>query len=173
VKVKWVYVVVLVSVFVVAQDEVKETSNVRVGLTASLTNPHLDIILPIYFGNTFSIAPAFGFASVEDIGSDVSLGFVMRSYQVKSSISKYVGLGLAMMKSKSDVDSVFPTSYETQTDLLVSPQVGVEKNFDSSFAIGISAQVNIVKPDKNSFRLGYPDKLLINTGTSLYATLFF
>lgn len=147
-------------------------SGIRIGLTALISDPHLDLLIPINFGDDFSIAPAFGIASVEDIGTDISLGCLFRKHWKQKKYSRFIGLGIAALRYSPDEKNEFQSSSGAQTDLLLSPHLGIERYFDSKFCIGISAQINMISVDKNSFRLGYPDKKVKNTATSLYISLF-
>jgi len=150
-----------------------ETGHGRFGLTASLTNAHLDIVVPIFVTETISIAPALSLASVEEVRSDYSLGALFRYHFSRDIYAPFVGLGLAAFTYSPDEDTIYPGNTEKQTDLLISPHLGIERYFDQRFCIGISAQLNVIQADEYSYRLGYADKQVINTATSIYATLFF
>lgn len=145
----------------------------RIGLTASLTNSHLDIMLPIFLLETISIAPAFSYASVEDVGTDISIGALLRIYRPKDKYAPFIGLGLASLSYKPEENNDFPTNSEQVNDFILSPHLGIERYIDDRFCIGISAQYNMTTTDNSSFRFGYPGKKVTNTATSLYVTLFF
>src|SRR6187402_3088199 len=62
-----------------------------IGLGASIQNEQFDIILPIWLGEKFVLAPAVGFLIAEDLGTEVDLGAMARFYFSNGTIAPYIG----------------------------------------------------------------------------------
>lgn len=154
-----------------ADSEDQNPTHGKYGLTGMISDSHLDILIPMFLNESFYVAPAFGYADVEDVGSEYSLGIMLRGYTFKNDIASFIGLTYSAIKYVPNKNNEF-SSGESQLDYLIGPHLGLEKYFGPNFCIGIMGQVNFTKTDKNSYRLGYPDKSYVNTATSVYLTIY-
>ena len=137
------------------------------GLSASLQGGQLDILLPIWIGNKVVIAPAFSAVYAEGAGADLGIGFAPRFYFRMEKIAPYVGGRAAAFFS-------LPTgNVGNTTDWLLGLALGGEYFLDDKFSIGVEAQANFTISDEQSDRFGNPGGLAINTGTAIFASIYF
>ena len=145
------------------QDNPPET---KVGLSASLQTTQFDIMLPVWVGSHFSVAPAFGMVWSEGVGSDVHIGLVPRIIFHKDKIAPYLGARIGFLIAS-------PKSGESATDILTGLAFGGEYFFDEYFSVGVESQLNIAISSEKSTRFGNPGKANLNTGAALSATVYF
>lgn len=137
-----------------------------VGIAASLQDEQLDIILPIWAGESFVLAPAVGFASIGNLGTDLRLAAMARFYLRKSTVSTYIG-------PKVGAILFSPSSGSSTTDILVGGMLGGEYFLTSQFSLGAEVQLNAFFADDASVRFGNPGTTSINTGSAVFATVYF
>jgi hypothetical protein len=137
-----------------------------VGIAASLQDEQLDVILPIWVADNFVLAPALGFVMAEDFGTDLSIAAMARYYFRKSQVSTYIGPKIGAILFS-------PESGSSTTDLLVGAMLGGEFFLASQFSLGVEVQLNAFFADDASTRFGNPGKMTINTGSAVYATMYF
>jgi hypothetical protein len=137
-----------------------------VGLTASLQESQIDIMMPIWVGDKVSIAPAVGFLWVENAGSELRLGIVSREYFTKEKFAPYFGGRLVALISSPDVGT-------KTTDMLLGLSGGGEYFLDDHFSVGVEAQLNATKSSDQSLRFGNPGRWNVNTGSAVFATVYF
>jgi len=146
----------------------------KVGLSGSLQGSELGISLPIWLGEKLVLAPAIGFQFAEKIGTDLSIGLAPRFYlknEKNEKLAPYFGLKLGaainMPASKNTIDTT------TKIDYIGGLAFGAEYFIADNFSLGVEAQGNCTKSDKNSDRFGNPDGLNVNTATMVSATIYF
>lgn len=137
-----------------------------VGIAASLQGEQLDVILPIWLGDNFVLAPAVGLVMADGLGTDLRLAAMARFYLRKSTVSTYIGPKIGAILFS-------PTSGSSTTDILVGGMLGGEYFLTSQFSLGAEVQLNAFFADDASVRFGNPGKTSINTGSAVYATLYF
>lgn len=137
-----------------------------VGLSASIQSNQLEILLPIWTSNTFSIAPAFGAIWTEDTGADLALGIVPRFYFYREKFAPYIG-------AKAGILYAMPNEGDGVIDYILGLSGGGEYFLDDHFSLGVEAQLNIGKSDPKSGRFGAPDRISVNTASAIFATIYF
>lgn len=142
------------------------TSTSGIGLSASLQEGQFDILVPIWFGSNFSLAPAVGFSSAEDGGSDIRLAIVPRYYFYKREFAPYAGAKLGVLLAS-------PETGTSTSDILVGLAGGGEYFLDPHFSLGVEGQFNVIMSDDNSARFGNPGKMNMNTAAAVFATVYF
>ncbi len=63
--------------------------------------------------------------------------------------------------------------FTASSSSLSSSFAGGEYFFSSSFSVGIEAQLNLTFSDKNSVRFANPGGTNLNTGSVIYASIYF
>lgn len=137
-----------------------------VGLSAALQANQFDILLPLWLGNTFSIAPAVGFTLVKDGGTDIRLALVPRFYFFREKFAPYIGGRVGVMLAA-------PDGGESTTDILAGLSGGGEYFLDEHFSLGVEAQINAFIADDNSARFGSLGGTRIGTAAAVFATVYF
>ena len=142
-----------------------------IGLSGSIQSNQLGISLPIWLGEKFVLAPALDFEYAEKIGTDFSIGLAPRFYFKNEKLSPYFGLKLGTAINIPSSDNTIDE--ETKWDILGGVAFGAEYFLGDNFSVGVEAQGNFTKSDKNSNRFGNPDGLNFNTATMISATIYF
>lgn len=143
----------------------------RIGLSGSIQNSQFGILVPIWLGEKFAVAPAFDLKVAEKIGTDFGIALVPRFYLKKEKIAPYFGLRAGVLINKPSSENEVDT--ETKLDLLGGVAFGGEYFLSDYFSFGVEVQGNLTKSDKNSNRFGNPDGINFNTGTLISATIYF
>lgn len=139
----------------------------KMGITGTLQDNQLGIMMPFWVGEKLVLAPAFDFKFAKSIGSEISLGLIPRFYFKNEKLCPYFGLKAGVMLYR-----VFDSNQNT-LDLLGGLAYGVEYFFDNNFSVGVELQGNVSKSDKNSIRFGNPGGINFNTATMVMATIYF
>lgn len=143
----------------------------RVGLTGSLQGNQFGILVPIWLGEKFVLAPALDYSYAQKAGSDIGIGLVPRFYLKKATVSPYVGIKAGVMIFKPYFfDNYKP---ETTVDLIGGVAFGGEYFMSEHFSFGVELQGNFTKSDENSNRFGNPDGVNFNLATQVSATIYF
>jgi len=145
--------------------------NRKIGLSGSIQSSQLGISLPIWVGEKFVLAPAFDFKYAEKVGTDFSVGIAPRFYLKKEALSPYFGLKIGTAINIPSSDSEIDT--KAKYDLICGLAFGGEYFIGDNFSVGVEAQGNFTKSEKNSDRFGNPDGLSFNTATMISATIYF
>ena len=145
--------------------------NAKIGLSGSIQQSQFGILMPIWVGETFVLAPAFDLKYAEKVATDFSIGLVPRFYFRKEKLSPYIGFKFATLLTIPSGDSEIEA--ETQVDLMGGMAFGGEYFLTDIFSVGVEVQGNITKSDEFSYRFGNPDGVNFNTGTMISATLYF
>jgi len=148
----------------------------KIGLTASLQDNQLDILLPIWLNSRLVITPAIGGAWVSDAASDVHLGLIGRYNLKQGEAVPYLGIrfgALILMPENRVGEFGGPEDNPSIVDIILGPMVGGEYFLKEHFSVGIEAQVNIAISNEKSRRFGNPDGTNINTATAVFATFYF
>ena len=145
-----------------AQEELSS----RIGLSAVLQDAQLDIQLPIWLGSKVSLSPAIGLVYVGDSGSDIRIGVVPRIYTRKTKLSPFTSLRFGVLLFN-------PKEGDGATDIFLGIGFGGEYFFDKHFSMGVEAQLNLTISDENSNRFGNPGGNNVNTGSVIFATIYF
>lgn len=145
--------------------------NAKVGLTATVQETSLGIMVPVWFNNHFMLAPAFSVKSAQNIGTDYSIGLIPRFYFKKETLSPYIGLKVgSLINVPSSTNSVNTT---TVVDLMGGVAFGAEYFLSDHFSFGVETQGNFTKSGKDSNRFGNPGGVNFNTATMFLATVYF
>ena len=143
----------------------------KIGLSGSIQGNQYGILLPIWLGEKFVLAPAFDLKFAERVGTDISIGVVPRFYFKNEKLAPYFGLKFGAVINIPYSDNKIDN--ETKVDIVGGFAFGAEYFIAEKFSVGIEAQGNITKSHKNSFRYGNPDGLNFNTATMISATIYF
>lgn len=143
-----------------------KTPSSGVGLATSIQDGQFDIMVPIWLGEKFSLAPVVGILFAEGGGSDIRIGVAPRFYLRKEELSPYVGLRVGALMSS-------PSNGSSTTDIVLGGAFGGEYFLSASFSLGVEAQLNLALSDDNSTRFGNPGKKNINTGAAVIASVYF
>lgn len=143
-----------------------ESTNQKIGLSGAIQGQQLDINVPVWLSPKHVLAPSLSFIMVEDMGSDLGLGAVMRFYLNRNKVSSYFAI-------RGGTFIGLPKKGDITIDLFFGPAFGGEYFFDKHFSIGAEAQLNASVSDNKSMRFNNPGGLNLNTGTSLFATIYF
>jgi hypothetical protein len=138
----------------------------KVGLTASLQNSQLEILVPIWVNEQFVLTPAIGVSHVSDYLTDFGFGMVFRHNLRVGEAVPYIGIRWgALLASPEEGDGTF--------DMVFGPLVGGEYFLRDKLSVGVEAQLNIAQSDENSYRFNNPDGTNINLATAVMATFYF
>jgi hypothetical protein len=144
-----------------------QSQQYKVGLSVAIQNTQSDILIPIVFGDKYSISPAFGIASISNQATDYSIGAILKYYLTQSDgVSSFVGGRIGML-------TLSPKVGDAITDYVYGPLLGGEYFIATKFSIGVEAQLNIVKSAASSNRFSNPGGTNIGTATALFATIWF
>lgn len=142
-----------------------------IGLSGTVQSTQFGILIPMWLDERFVIAPAFDLEFVEKVGTDLSIGLVPRFYFNNEQLAPYFGLKIGTIinipSSKNEVDS------DEKLDFIGGLAFGAEYFISDMFSLGVEAQGNLTKSDKNSIRFGNPDGINFNTATMISATIYF
>jgi hypothetical protein len=144
---------------------------IKIGLTGSIQGDQLGILVPIWLGEKFVLAPAFQINYAETIGTDIGIGVVPRFYIKKETLAPYIGFKFGAMINKPSSDNSIDN--ETKTDIIGGVAFGGEYFIGDNFSLGVEAQGNVTKSGENSNRYGNPDGFNFNTATMISATIYF
>lgn len=167
---KRVIILTLFVIFVACTTLFSQTTR-KIGLSGSLQSNQLGISLPIWLDKDFVLAPSVGFQYAEKVGSDLSVGLSPRFYLKNEQIAPYVGIKVGASFNMPDSDNAI--SQTTTVDVLGGVAFGAEYFISDHFSLGVEAQGNGTKSDKNSNRYGNPGGLNFNTATMVSATVYF
>jgi len=142
------------------------TTSRRFGISASLQDNQIDVLLPIWMGTKFSLSPAFGILWTQGVGADLHIGFVPRFFLSTNNVAPYVAARVGILQT-------FPSAGSGTTDWLVGGAFGAEYFVDRHFSTGIESQINLTISDANSSRFGNPGKKNLNTAVAAFATIYF
>lgn len=146
-----------------AQENEEQPS---VGVSAALQSGQVDFLLPIWAGEKFVIAPAFGVASISDGYTDVIIGVVPRLFFHREKVSPFISARIGGILG-------IPKTGDSTFDLIAGLGGGAEYFFDSHLSVGIETQLNVVQSDNASLRFANPGGTNINTATAIFATIYF
>ena len=147
----------------VCQDS---TAGRKVGISASLQDNQIDVLVPIWIGSQFSLSPVFGIVWTEGVGADLHVGVVPRFFLSIDKVEPYLGARLAVLQTLPSVGS-------GTTDWLVGGAFGGEYFVDRHFSVGVESQLNLTISDVNSSRFGNPGKKNLNTAVAAFTTIYF
>jgi hypothetical protein len=158
-------------VFEVSVYGQNEKENHPFGVSSTIQSGQLGISMPVWLGEKFVLAPAVDFKYAEKVGTDISIGVAPRFYLKKEKLAPYWGFRIGTLinipASDNEVDD------QTKLDILAGLNFGGEYYLSDRFSVGIEAQGNLTKSDKNSGRFGNPGGVNINLATLIFATMYF
>ncbi len=164
---KHLFTIALISVSISTLVFAQESVERNIGLTANVQAEQIDFLIPIWTNETTAIAPSISVISAQDVGTDLSVGLLIKKYlrEVEGAVP-YLGVrGGAIFGIPDEGDSI--------TDFFVGPAFGGEYFFKPKFSIGIEIQGNFTISDEGSFRFGNPGNVNFNTATALTASIYF
>jgi hypothetical protein len=137
------------------------------GISAAVNGTETDIVFPIWTDNSNYIAPAIGLTSIGSVNTDLSAAVVFHHYiEFDSHFSPFYGF-------RGGAIFGMPKTGTSTTDGIAGLLAGGEYFFNEHFSMGVEAQLNFTFSDKNSGRFGNPGGTNINTGTLVYASVYF
>ncbi|MEL7363528.1 MAG: hypothetical protein AAFN13_15740 [Bacteroidota bacterium] len=156
----------LIPATVFAQDTDHERPHL--GLSGIVQGADLAVGLPVWVGPTLKLEPLVAVSYGSDIGTDLGVGLVARSYFSPKGTAGYVGARLVGFFA-------FPDSGELEDtgDFLIGAVLGGEHFLHKQFSLGVEAQLNLAISADQSARFGNPGGSVVNTGTAVYATFYF
>lgn len=157
-----VIIFLLVSPILAGNDQ----SDAKVGLTASVQDNHMDILVPIWFNSHLVLTPVVGAAIVGDARKDYDLGLIARYNLKQGEAVPYLGLRFGALIGK-------PEGGDGTIDFILGPLFGGEYFLKERFSVGVEAQLNVAISDEKSYHFGNPDKTNFNTATAVFATFYF
>jgi len=161
----------LILIFTMTSTFIYSQKSNQIGLSGSIQGNQFGILVPIWLGEKFAIAPAFDLKFAEKVGIDFGIALAPRFYLKKEKIAPYFGLKLGALiyipSSNNLIDD------QTKVDLLGGMAFGGEYFLSDNFSFGVEIQGNVTKSDQNSYRFGNPDGINFNTGTMISATIYF
>ena len=145
-------------------------SRISIGLSGSVQSNQFGILLPIWLGEKFVLAPAFDLKFVDKTGTEFSFGLAPRFYFNHEKLAPYFGLKVGTImnfpSSDNDIDAkIF--------DILAGLAFGAEYFLTDRLSVGVEAQGNFTISDKDSDRFGNPGGLNFNTATMVSVTIYF
>ncbi|NOR86038.1 MAG: hypothetical protein GQ527_00370 [Bacteroidales bacterium] len=156
----------------IGQESTKEETFKRsFGLSGSIQGNQFGILIPIWLGQKFVIAPSFEIKIAESIGGDYSFGLSPRYYFKTEKLSPYAGLKIGTLLNT--LTSENENSSTVKIDYLFGLAFGAEYFLSNNFSFGVEAQANMTKSDENSYRFGNPGGIVFNTGTMITASVYF
>ncbi|MDD4597577.1 MAG: hypothetical protein PHW35_06395 [Lentimicrobiaceae bacterium] len=143
----------------------------RIGLSGSIQGNQFGIMVPIWLGEKFVLAPAIDYSYAEKSGSDIGIGVASRLYLKKETLSPYVGVkaGVLLFRPYFFDES----DQKTTVDLLGGVAFGGEYFLSEQFSFGVEIQGNLTKSDEKSYRYGNPGGVIFNLATQVSATIYF
>jgi len=164
-------IILLITVLSLLTKLTYSQDKMLVGLSATLQSSQFGIMVPMWLAKRFVIAPSFETKFVEKVGADISIGLVPRFYLNDEQLSPYFGLKIGTIinipSSNNEIDT------DKKFDFIGGLAFGAEYFFNDNFSMGVEAQGNFTKSDKNSNRFGNPDGINFNTATMIIATIYF
>lgn len=162
-------IIVLLTFFLINTNSnfAQELSHGSWGISATVNNSQADLLFPVWLGKYNTIAPAIGIFGISDVNTDLSVGIVYHHYiKYNSNFSPIIG---------GRVGGIFgiPKNGDGTTDWIIGLLGGGEYFFSSNFSVGLEAQFNLAFSDKYSTRFGNPDGTNFNTGSVIFATVYF
>jgi hypothetical protein len=145
--------------------------NRTIGISSSIQDNQFGILLPLWLGDDFVLAPAFHLAYAQNVGTEYSLGLVPRFYFKTEKVAPYLGFKIGTMgnipSANVDVD------YDKAIYILAGIAFGAEYFLEEKFSFGVEAQGNCTYSDEDSNRFGNPGGFNFNTATMITATVYF
>jgi hypothetical protein len=163
----FILIVGLMLLFLTNFNFAQEITRASWGISAALNSTQADILFPFWLDNSNTLAPAIGVVGNDNAYTDISLGIVYHHYfNYSSNFSPIIGFrGGAIIESPKIGDNV--------TDGIVGILGGGEYFFSSNFSVGIEAQVNFAFSGEHSLRFGNPGGTNYNTGSVIFASVYF
>jgi hypothetical protein len=145
----------------------QELSHPSFGITAAVNGSQGDLLFSLWPDNYNSIAPSIGLVNVENSYTDLSLGLAYHHYfRYTKNFSPFLG-------GRAGILLHMPESGTETSDFFAGIGGGGEYFLSSNFSFGVEAQLNFVFSDENSLRFGNPGGTNINTGTVIFASVYF
>ncbi len=165
---KIIHITYILILFMISTANIKaQESEISWGISASVQDAQLDISLPVWTGSNNIIAPTLGVIYMDNRGTDLRLGLIDRFFiKATEKIKPFVGLRTGALFT-------FPNEGENVIDYIIGVFSGGEYFFSDNFSVGVEAQLNISISDKGSSRFGNPGGVNLNTGTAIFATIYF
>ena len=154
------------SLLVNAQEEKQ-----KIGLTASLQATQMDIMVPVWLGKNFIVAPTLNFTTVENGGTTYGFGLVPRLFLNHNQLRPYLSARIVALLTSAASNNQFEE--DSTLDFLTGLAFGGEYFIDPQFSIGVEAQTNLTISDENSGRFGNPGGTNINTGMAVLVNVYF
>lgn len=145
----------------------QELTHSSFGITAAVNATQGDLLFPMWTDNYNLVAPSIGLVNIEKSYTDLSLGLAYHHYfRYKENFAPFISgrVGLLLY---------LPASGTETSDYFAGLGGGGEYFFSSNFSIGVEAQLNFVFSGENSLRFGNPGGTNINTGTVIFASVYF
>lgn len=152
-------------------QEKMNPNNRTVGITASIQQSQLGILVPIWVGPKVSISPGLDIAYAQTVGTDLGIGVVPKFYLKAEKLSPYFSMRAGAIFNIPSSDNEIQD--ETKVDILAGLGFGAEYFFDEHFSMGVEAQANFTFSDESSDRFGNPDGMNFNTAAAVTASIYF
>lgn len=158
----WILLFFLISTTAYNQEQTQKSW----GLSASLQNNQFDIGIPSYLSQTEILIPSFNVLFIEQSGWDLGVGLAFKHYTRSEKIDPFISV-------RAGSFFTIPKKGKTTVDLTAGLGAGADYFFDEKFSIGIEAQLNLTKSNKNSSRFGNPSNINVNTASAVVASIYF
>jgi len=131
------------------------------GLSASIQTGQMDILIPIWTGDTFVLAPGFSLNYIENVTTNIGVEVVPRLYLDNSRVSPYL-TGMAGLLFR------MPTVGSDTSDLMLGIGLGGEYFVNPKFSFGVEARLNGSVIDVSGAR-----NILLYTSAAVVANVYF
>lgn len=150
----------------IVSGEEPQSPHHTIGLMANVAELSTAMAVPYRFHPRVTVIPTFQFLQVEQSGSDYGVGIDVRYYLRTQGVLPYGGIGGGLFVNS-------PESGESLSDTYWKVFFGGEYFVFPHLSTGIELQLTQSQSDNHSVRFGNPGGTVMNTGASLYLSLYF
>ena len=138
-------------------------------MMAMVQSSQFEIGLPVWTSSqTTIIGPSLSVTYLEEVNTDVGVGVFLKNYG--SGVPEDIG-SFFSMRGGSIIGK--PDGGDTTFDFLLGVGFGVDYFPHEKVSLGVEAQLNATKNDKNSGRFGRPGAIGVNTAAVIGLSIFF
>jgi hypothetical protein len=157
--------ILLISGLLLSVNILYAQSSPKWGLSATVQGSQYGVIVPIWLGEKFVLAPAIDFIYSDHDGTTLGMGLASRFYLKREALSPYYGarVGAAFHKWRSS---------GPYGDIIAGPFFGLEYFISDNLSIGTEAQANAALWHRYTHSY-YKGRFSFNTATMVNVTIYF